>query len=178
MDERQSHERGRAGEMAGGGGLRGISPEKILINGASKRVLSAFWGPSFDSFCQQNDRNSDHLNWKIYQKSNFFFFNYFIHFYFFFFFFFFFFFHTECTCTLWELKSLRLFCTGRHLHIYNEMTSTLSQNLKYTCIQIQNVLYIICQPTFSLINYLWRFIVLPYVPSCGTQNQSEDWIKK
>ena len=127
-------------------------------------------------FFQQKHRNSGSINWQIYQKSNFFFiylFNFITIILSLLLLLLLLLFHTECM--LWEPKSLRLFCNGRHLHIHNEITydillSTQSQNLKYTCMQIQNVLYIIRQPTFSLINYIWRLIALgltvfPYVLS-------------
>ena len=55
------------------GGFRGMSPEKILINLVP---LNAFFVRFADRvsivFVNKNDQNSDSLNRKIYQKSNFF----------------------------------------------------------------------------------------------------------
>ena len=56
---------------------KGVTPSRQvffdkLVTLKSKRVLSSFLGQFRLFVPTKNDRNSDNLNWKIYQKSSFF----------------------------------------------------------------------------------------------------------
>ena len=67
-------------------------------------------------------------------------------------------FHTKCT--LWELKSFRLIWNGWHLHIsIMELHSLLLTyyNIHACKFTFFFIILIICQSTFSLINYISHF---------------------